>query len=58
MDKNRINSIENIVDELHSKTNGIHMAILQENFEGANELVTDMEESLKHLKQNLKIDDI
>lgn len=58
MDRNRATNIENIVDDLHAKTNGIHMAILQENFEGATEMVTEMEESLKHLKQNLKVDEI
>lgn len=58
MDRNRATHIETVVDDLHEKTNGIHIAILQENFETAKNILTEMEESLKHLKENLKVDEI
>lgn len=58
MDKNRATSIKNIVDSLHRDTDKIYIAILEEDFKGASKNLADMEEALKHLKQNLKIDEI
>lgn len=58
MDRNKIKQVDNMMEVLHGNIDGIHSNIMRENFSRANELVTEMEESLKHLKQNLKVDEI
>ncbi len=57
-DKNKIKQVDTIMEGLHGKLDGVHSNIMRENFSRANELVTEMEEELKHLKQNLKVDEI
>lgn len=58
MDKNRIKSIKNITNDLHNKLDDIFEDIMSEDFDTAAKSVSVMEEQLKHLKQNLKIDEI
>tara|TARA_R100000541_G_scaffold57994_1_gene68624 strand:+ start:1027 stop:1203 length:177 start_codon:yes stop_codon:yes gene_type:complete len=58
MDKNRLNSITKVMEDLHDRVNDIYESILEENFDKATESVTKMEISIKHLKQNLKVDEI
>jgi|GEM_PF-4301658 len=58
MDKNRIKSIKAITDDLHDKTDDIFDDIMGEDFHSASKSILKMEESLKHLKQNLKVDEI
>lgn len=58
MDKNRLNSITKVMEDLHDRVNDIYESILEENFDKAMESVTKMENSIKHLKQNLKVDEI
>lgn len=58
MDRNRVRSITNITDDLHDKVDKIYEDILDENFKDAEESIDSMNESLKQLKQNLKVDEI
>lgn len=58
MDKNRLNSITKVMEDLHDRVNDIYESILEEDFDKATESVTKMEISIKHLKQNLKVDEI
>ena len=58
MDKNRLNSITKVMEDLHDRVNDIYESILEEKFDKATDLVNKMEISIKHLKQNLKVDEI
>lgn len=58
MDRNKRKQVDNIMERLHGKLDGVHSNIMRENFGRANELVIEMEEEFKHLKQNLKVDEI
>lgn len=58
MDKNKVNSINNITKNLHDETNKIYENLMDEDVKEASKSVDNMLESLKHLKTNLKTDEI
>lgn len=58
MDKNRNKQIENVVSKFYEDMGEVHELILEEKFDEATKKVNELEASLKHLKQNLKVDEI
>ena len=58
MDKNRVGSINNITNNLHDETDKIYESLMDEDFNEASKSIDTMVESLKHLKTNLKKDEI
>lgn len=58
MDKNRVSSINNITSNLHDETNKIYENLMDGDLKEASKSVDTMMESLKHLKTNLKTDEI
>jgi len=58
MDRNKVKSITNITDKLHEETDNIYENLMDENHEKASDSIDIMIESLKHLKTNLKEDEI
>lgn len=58
MDKNKIASINNITGNLHDETNKIYESLIDGDFGEASKSIGIMVESLKHLKTNLKVDEI
>lgn len=58
MDRNSANSISKITEKLHEDTDNIYEALMDEDHEEASKLLDSMAESIKHLKTNLKEDEI
>ncbi len=58
MDKNKVASINNITKNLHDETDKIYENLIDEDIKEASKSVDTMLESLKHLKTNLKTDEI
>lgn len=58
MDKNRVSSINNVTNNLHDETDKIYESLMDEDFDEASKSIDTMVESLKHLKTNLKEDEI
>lgn len=58
MDKNKANSITNITEGLHTEVDNIYESLMDEETKEASVSIEKMMESLKHLKTNLKKDEI
>jgi hypothetical protein len=58
MDKNKVKSINNITGSLHDEVNKIYENLMDEDTADTKQSIDSMMESLKHLKHNLKTDDI
>ena len=58
MDRNKVKSITNIADNLHEEINSIYEALIDNELKDAETAINRMIESLKHLKTNLKEDEI
>jgi len=58
MDKNKVNSINSITNGLHDETNKIYESLMDEDFDEASKSIDTMVESLKHLKTNLKDNEV
>ena len=58
MDVNKIKSINNITGNLHDEVDKIYENLMDEDTVDTNKTIDSMVESLKHLKTNLKTDDI
>lgn len=58
MDENKLKQIDNIVSDFYEGMGEVHEAILEEDLDKALSKVNELEDSLKHLKQNLKVDEV
>ena len=58
MDKNKVKSITNITGNLHDGVDQIYENLMDGNLQDISTAIDSMVESLKHLKHNLKIDEI
>ena len=58
MDPNRNKSIDNIIDEIYNHIDLIHSAIIKQEYIEAQKEIDSVEECLKGLKQNLKLDEV
>tara|TARA_B110000259_G_scaffold187456_1_gene241739 strand:- start:349 stop:525 length:177 start_codon:yes stop_codon:yes gene_type:complete len=58
MDANKVKSINNITGNLHDEVDKIYENLMDEDTADTGKAIDSMVESLKHLKTNLKRDDI
>lgn len=58
MDVNKINSISKITNNLHDEIDAIYEGLMDEDFKETSQAIDTVIESLKHLKTNLKEDEI
>ena len=58
MDKNKIRSICNITNNLHDETDKVYESLMDGEVKEASDAIDTMMESLKHLKENLRKDDV
>lgn len=58
MDRNKVKSIVSITDALHDETTKIYESLMDNELQEASDSIDAMIESLKHLKTNLKEDEI
>lgn len=58
MDKNRVKSITNITGNLHDEVDQVYESLMDGNYDEVSKSIDTMVESLKHLKTNLKTDEI
>jgi len=58
MDKNKVKSISRITSNLHDETDTIYEALMDNEFKEAGDAIDNMTESLKHLKSNLKENEV
>jgi hypothetical protein len=58
MDGNKVKSINNITGNLHDEVDKIYENLMDEDTANTSKSIDSMVESLKHLKTNLKTDDI
>lgn len=58
MDKNKIRSICNITNNLHDETDKVYESLMDGEVKEASKAIDTMMESLKHLKENLRKDDV
>jgi hypothetical protein len=58
MDANKIKSINSITGSLHDEVDKIYEDLMDESTADTSKSIDSMVESLKHLKHNLKTDDI
>tara|TARA_R110000782_G_scaffold12246_5_gene36994 strand:+ start:1606 stop:1782 length:177 start_codon:yes stop_codon:yes gene_type:complete len=58
MDANKVKSINNITGNLHDEVDKIYENLMDEDTADTGKAIDSMVESLKHLKTNLKTDDI
>jgi hypothetical protein len=58
MDANKVKSINNITGDLHDEIDKIYENLMDEDTADTKKTIDSMVESLKHLKHNLKTDDI
>jgi len=58
MDRIKAKSISKITENLHDETNKIYEALMDSEFKEAEESIDGMIESLKHLKTNMKQNEV
>lgn len=58
MDKNKVKSISRITSNLHDETDSIYEALMDNDLKDAGTAIDNMVETLKHLKSNLKENEV